>query len=335
MILKPVQLGKAELTTEELNADKKECKRFGPCGVGKKALYLNSFFLDRHYYVPVSSVSRVYKRVAMSKGGFSGKGLFASIPYLVVVYDNGREKQCNFKYEEQVDQMMDCISQCFPSIKLVSSAAEQRLKKRALEQANRKLPEISEEAKDVVRELEQIQRFLEKRPALFAEMSSAAKKKRTYDRTNPSYKWVALTITLVGAVAFAYGIYALFTHQGFAIYFLLFGLAALFLFSGANVLPTRRNNRRAIEERLALTEKSVAAYIKSYPDFPIPAYYAHPITIKRMAAAIREGHATDTVSALEYVKSDLKRLNADVRVDQEEYDEVMAIKPLFLVRDYQ
>lgn len=335
MILKPVRLGKAELTTEELETDKKSCKRFGPCGVGKKALYLNSFFLDRRYYIPVSSISRVFKRVAMSKGGFTGKGLFASIPYLVVVYDNGQEKQCNFKYEEQVDQMMDYISQCFPAIKLVSSAAEQRLKKRALEQANHKMPEISEAARGAVRELEQVQSFLEKRPALFAEMNSAAKRKRTYDRTNPSYKWVALTITLLGAAAFTYGIYALIAHQGFAIYFLLFGLAALFLFSGANVLPTRRNNRRAIEERLTLAEKSVAAYIKSYPDFPIPAYYAHPVTIKRMIAAIREGHATDAVSALEYVKSDLKRLNADVQVDQEEYDEVTAIKPLFLVRNYQ
>ena len=39
--------------------------------------------------------------------------------------------------------------------------------------------------------------------------------------------------------------------------------------------------------------------------------------------------------ALEVLKSDLKALNSSVAVEQEEYDEVMAIKPMFLIRDYQ
>ena len=99
MFLKPQKLGNDGLSEEELLADRKNCKKIGPCGVGKKALYLNSFYIDRQYYIPVRSVSRVFKRVAMSKGGFSGKGMFATIPYLVVVYEDGKEKQCNFKYE--------------------------------------------------------------------------------------------------------------------------------------------------------------------------------------------------------------------------------------------
>ena len=73
MLFAPVRLGNTTLGREELAADRKSCKRFGPCGVGEKALYLNSFFIDRHYYVALSSVRRVFKRVAMSKGGFSGK----------------------------------------------------------------------------------------------------------------------------------------------------------------------------------------------------------------------------------------------------------------------
>lgn len=60
--------------------------------MGEKALYLNSFFIDRRYYVALSSVRRVFKRVAMSKGGFSGKGVFGSIPYLVVEYDDGQDE---------------------------------------------------------------------------------------------------------------------------------------------------------------------------------------------------------------------------------------------------
>ena len=91
MIWKPKQLGRQNIEERELEADKKNCRRFGPCGVGQKALYLNSFYFDRRYYVALDSVSRVFKRVAMSKGGFSGKGMFATIPYLVVQYDGGEE----------------------------------------------------------------------------------------------------------------------------------------------------------------------------------------------------------------------------------------------------
>ena len=97
MIWKPKQLGRQKIEERELEADKKNCRRFGPCGVGQKALYLNSFYFDRRYYVALDSVSRVFKRVAMSKGGFSGKGMFATIPYLVVQYDGGEEKQCSFQ----------------------------------------------------------------------------------------------------------------------------------------------------------------------------------------------------------------------------------------------
>ena len=117
MIFAPARLGSVTLDNETLAADKKGCRRFGPCGVGEKALYLNSFFIDRHYYVALSSVRRVFKRVAMSKGGFTGKGAFGSIPYLVVEYDGG-EKQCNFKHEEDVDTLLDLMKQAQVTIPL-------------------------------------------------------------------------------------------------------------------------------------------------------------------------------------------------------------------------
>ena len=47
MLFKPAQLGLARLDPAELAADRKACKKIGPCGVGKKALYLNSFYIDR------------------------------------------------------------------------------------------------------------------------------------------------------------------------------------------------------------------------------------------------------------------------------------------------
>ena len=47
MLFHPAQLGLAHLDKATLEADKKACKKIGPCGVGKKALYLNSFYIDR------------------------------------------------------------------------------------------------------------------------------------------------------------------------------------------------------------------------------------------------------------------------------------------------
>ena len=99
MIFKPHPLSTSQLPAPELEEDRKSCRKIGPCGVGKKAIYLNSFYIDRCHYIPFTAIRRVFKRVAMSKGGFSGRGVFASMPYLVVEYDDGQQKQCNFKYE--------------------------------------------------------------------------------------------------------------------------------------------------------------------------------------------------------------------------------------------
>ena len=49
MIFKPQRLGSTALREEELVSDKKACRKFGPCGVGKKAIYLNSFYIDSTY----------------------------------------------------------------------------------------------------------------------------------------------------------------------------------------------------------------------------------------------------------------------------------------------
>ena len=69
--------------------------------------------------------------------------------------------------------------------------------------------------------------------------------------------------------------------------------------------------------------------------FPLPARYAHPVVLDRMIRVLREGRAQSIEEALTVVKADLKALNADVQVSQEEYDEVVAIKPMFLVSDYE
>ncbi|MFR6498204.1 MAG: hypothetical protein ACLUO9_05375 [Coprococcus comes] len=75
-------------------------------------------------------------------------------------------------------------------------------------------------------------------------------------------------------------------------------------------------------------------YIRKYPMFLIPAYYAHPIVLQRMQEIMREERAKTIPEALQVLKNDLKALNSDVVVEKEEYDEIVAIKPMFLVMDY-
>ena len=338
MIFKPAQLGLARLDKQELEQDKKSCRKIGPCGVGKKALYLNSFYIDRRYYLPYGSISRVFKRVAMSSGGFSGKGVFASMAYLVVEYDGGKQKQCNFKDERDVDKLLEVLAREQPQIHLLSAAGEQALQKKAEEKAARKLPELSDEARHSVSVLQKAKEYLEAKPALSEELSAAQRRKRAQLQSKPVYRYVALAIFVLGIAAAGYGLYSVFSHTGnYGIYFALFGFAAIFLFSSYNMLPTAHNNNNAIMKRAEKAEAAMADYVKHYPHgaFPVPSWYAHPVVLKQMTDAVEEGRAVTVPEALEAVKTRLKSLNADVQVEQEEYDEVVLIKAMFLNHQYQ
>ena len=338
MIFRPAQLGMAKLDRLELEQDKKACRKIGPCGVGKKALYLNSFYIDRRYYLPYGSISRVFKRVAMSSGGFTGKGMFASMAYLVVEYDGGKQKQCNFKDERDVDKLLEVLAKEQPQIPLLSEAGEQALQKKEAEKAARKLPELTDEAKYSVTVLRKAKEYLEEKPELAEELSAAERRKRAQLQSKPVYRYVALAIFIFGILSAAYGLYAITSHTGsYGIYFALFGFAAIFLFSSYNMLPTARNNNNAIMKRADKAEAAMAEYVKHYPNgaFPVPSCYAHPIVLKQMTDAIEEGRAVTVPEALDAVEKRLQALNADVQVEQEEYDEVVVIKAMFLNHDYQ
>ena len=337
MLFKPAQLGLAKLGAAELEADKKACKKIGPCGVGKKALSLNSFYIDRCYYLPYGSITRAFKRVAMSQGGFTGKGMFASMAYLVVEYDGGKQKQCNFKDERDVDALLDVLAKEQPQIKRLSAAGEQTVQKKEAEKAARKLPELTKDAEHSLTVLRRAKEYLEAKPEISDELSAAERRKRAQLQSKPVYRYVALAIFLFGLVAAAYGLYAITNHVGnYGIYFALFGFAAIFLFSSYNMLPTARNNHSAIMKRADRAEQAAADYVKRYPNgaFPVPSYYAHPTVLKQMMDAIEEGRAVTVPEALEAVKARLKALNADVQVEQEEYDEVVLIKAMFLNHQY-
>ena len=59
------------------------------------------------------------------------------------------------------------------------------------------------------------------------------------------------------------------------------------------------------------------------------------MVLQRLIRVLREGRAQSVEEALNVMKKDLKALNASVQVEQEEYDEVVAIKPMFLLWDYE
>ena len=120
MIFRPAQLGMAKLDRLELEADKKACRKIGPCGVGKKALYLNSFYIDRRYYLPYGSISRVFKRVAMSSGGFTGQ----QRPVLLTVVQNYQIRlleELIFRHDKQafviIENTLNVLGKGFSCVK--------------------------------------------------------------------------------------------------------------------------------------------------------------------------------------------------------------------------
>ena len=229
-------LSREKLEKDVLQYDKKNCLKFGPCGVGKKALYLNSFYLKRISYVPFSAVERVFKRVAGS--GPSSEGAFSAVVYLVVVYDGGKEKQCLFKRESDLDEMMAYIGKTHPEIPLVSAQGEAKMAKREAEEAAKPRKTLSREEEAQVKRLELARDYLEKRSDLTDALSYAAATKRENDYSNRSYRWGALVIVLLGVLSSIYGIYALITKLNYGSYFLFLGLAVVFLFG--RIIPTKR-----------------------------------------------------------------------------------------------
>ena len=332
MLFAPKLIGSTPLDKAALAEDYKACRKIGPCGIGQKAVYLNSFYVDRRYYTTFGDVARVFKRVAMSKGGFTGKGVFGSIPYLVVQFKDGREKQCNFKYEELVDQYLSIVAREHPDIPIHSEAAERRLREAEEAERARYLKELSPEAEAAVDALRAAQAKLTARRELSDALAFAARQKRVIDGVSPTYRCAAVAILLLAVLSALLGVFMVLNRRDYAMWFVLFGMAAIFAVISSRVLPTGRSNKRYAQRQWDAALADMRAYLDE--TFPVPPQYAHPVVLERMIRVLREGRATSVEEAYQVMKADLKALNADVTVTQKEYDEVVTVKPLFLVCDY-
>lgn len=320
---------------EVLREDKKNCKKVGPVGLGQKAIYLNSFYIDRMWYLPWEEVDRVFKRIAMSAGGFTGKGAFGAMSYLVVLMKNGKEKQCLFKHEEDVDKVLAFIKQEHPQIPVYSKIAEKKLKEARASFEKNYVRNLSDESKRSIKKLENAKQYLEKKPVLTQRLSRAAGKMRVQQMVPQSSRRIGIGIFILSIFIVLAGIPCVIKGTSYGPYMLLFGFA-FFLFSlTGNLVPIGSNARKKIEEDWEDSVIEIRDYIAKSPDFPLPARYAHPVVIDRMIRIIKEGKATTINEALEIEKKELKALNADVKVSQEEYDEVVVVKPMFLVSEYK
>ena len=335
MIIKPSPIGSRTLTPEVLAADRKASRKFGPCGVGKEALYMGTNYIDRCFYIPWKEVKRVFKRVAMSQGAYTGKGVFGALAYLVVQYGNGKEKQSRFRHEADVDRLLAVVEKEHPGIPTHSAKAERKLADAEAQEAKRYLKELSPEAGEAVHELTQAKVYLEERPSLSNVLAAAAKQKRIVDNIKPGYRIAGIAMGVVSILAVIYGLYALYMHRTAATYFLLGGAALFFFALSANMLPNKWNSRKRGQADWDAALNDMREYLAEKPDFPVPAQYAHPVVLERMIRALREGKAKTASQAYTTMKKELKALNNTVKVSQQEYDEVVKIKPLFLVCNYE
>jgi len=335
MIITPSPLGSRTLTPEVLKADRRESVKYGPCGVGKEALYMGTNYIDRCFYISWREVRRVFKRVAMSQGGFSGKGAFGALAYLVVQYGNGKEKQSRFRHEADVDRLLALVEQQHPNIPTHSAKAERKLAEAEAAEEKRYLKELSEEAQNAVGTLREAKNYLEQRPSLSNVLSAAAKQKRIVDNFNPAYRVLGAVLAVLSVISMLYGVYALTQRLTSATYFILGGIALFFFTLSSNMLPSKWNSRKQGQKDWDEALHAMREYLAPKPDFPVPAQYAHPIVLERMIRVLREGKAKSAEQAYSVMKKELKALNNTVKVTQQEHDEVVAIKPLFLVCEYK
>ena len=303
-------------------------------GIGEKAVFLSTAMLDRSRYICFTDIRRIFKRVAMSKGGFSGKGIFGTMAYIVVELKNGRTVTCTVPLEADADTLLKEFGRRCPNVPLQSEEAARKLREAEQEEKARYAETLSPAAEACIQRLEKDTQVLEKSPKLYQRLSDGAQRLRMVQRTKPSYKWVALVVFVFAIIAAAFGVLRFLQGREDGVYTVLIGLAVIFLISASRVLPSASNNLRTVTKEYEEAVKALEAALPQ-EDFPVPARYAHPVVLTRMIRVIREGRTETAEGALQLVKEDLKALNAQVSVSKKEYDEVVEIKPMFLVAAYQ
>lgn len=101
-------LSEATLPSDILRFDKEKCAHYEDFGLGKKALYVGMYGISRVGYIPLTSVTRVYKRLGVTKGFFEEGKIYGTLCYLVICYDN-KQKVFRFAREENLDALLNAF----------------------------------------------------------------------------------------------------------------------------------------------------------------------------------------------------------------------------------
>ncbi len=327
-------LGQKTLSEQELKADKKTIKTYDQCGLGEKAIYMGGKMMPRKFYVPYESVTHVFKRIGVSDG--TGKGFLSPILYIVVRFDDGQEHQNSFRYLQDADKMLNQLEALHPEICLMSPEGEKKHREKEAEEQriqNRILPDEVEHEKRV---LQSAKHFIEKRPSLYEKLAVTAKVKRSLDLMKPSSIGIAIGVLVAGIIAFIIGL-LLQRRGGFGsipILIMLVGAAMVFVMVNSKILPTGKRNKKQLEKDYNAALADMERSLKAQKDFPLPPQYCHPYVVDRMIRILQEERATTAAEALDVLKADLKRMDSSVALADLDYKQVVTIKPLFTVRNY-
>ena len=228
------------------------------------------------------------------------------------------------------------MEQEHPDIPTHSVKAQNKLARAEAAEEARFLKELSPEAEAAVKSLQLDRDFLEKHPSLSNALTNAARQKRVVDGMKPGVRIAGAILSLLGILCALYGLYGVLTHSSpYAVYFIVGGGAAFFVALSSNTMPNKYNSKKRAQAEWDETVQAMRNYLNGRPGFSVPAQYAHPVVLERMIRVLREGRAQTAAEALAVMKEDLKKLNSSVTVSQKEHDEVVAVKPMFLVCNYE
>lgn len=329
-------LGNKTLDEAELKEDRRNCRNFGMCGVGDKAIYLPGAVFNRRTYVPFSEVTHVFKRVAYSNA--DGKGLLAPVLYIVVRYDDGKEKQCIFKDIREADKMLEEVSRVAPSVYTLSPAGVEKQKKKEELDEKMKSQKLSENAEKAIRALDRDEKNLKKSPGLYENLSAIARIKRKMDLIKPLYQWIVFAVLMVGIVGFIAALimrqYGLISSTVSVVSMLVCAMIIILMIN-TKILPGPVKNKKNVSRDYEHALHDMYHFIKGFDDYHIPARYSHPVVMEMLERIIREGRAETIDEALEVLKQDLKEADNTKVVSREDYEQIITVKPLFTVADYK
>ena len=115
MYIPPRVLSNQTLPQEVLRPDRVCCTHYEDFGLGDKALYVGMYGFSRVGYIPLSAITRVYKRLGVTKGFFEQGKIYGTLSFLVVCFD-GKEKAYRFTHEENLDALLNAFREktCIP-----------------------------------------------------------------------------------------------------------------------------------------------------------------------------------------------------------------------------